>query len=230
MKNIIYIILLGVISNYNNTKSNSETQTELKNLDCENIKALLINEKNNWEIPLEHIYNINDYISESNIQLKSPLATKGIEKTKYGTSMYSNIFPYVNVNGIEISLMQLIRYTGGGHSSNINDSYRVIIGENKKNDLQIKKKVFEFYRDFKPNNEYHSETRLLYPRIDLTFNGNNFHKIKDSLTKISLGFIKAVELESEKKFSKKICQLNKVELELLKKKFKLNIRIFKYGV
>ncbi|BCY28784.1 hypothetical protein [Flavobacterium okayamense] len=229
MKKIIYIILLGIILNCNNSKSNADSQSELYKLTCENERELLTNPKNNWRIPLELINNINDYISESNVQLKSPNALNGIEKSEYGMSIYSNIFPYSKINGIEIGLMPLVRSTGSGFTSFVEDSFRIEIDEEQKSQLQLKQNVFEFYRNFKPNTEFDSDIRLRYPRIDLTFRGNTFYKMNDVLSRIALGYLEAAELKSEKLFSKNICELNKTELNKLKSDFELNIRIFKMG-
>ena len=229
MKNIIYIILIGALLGCNNSQSKTESRSLLNKLTCENEKKLLSNSKNNWKIPLKKINNIDDYILESNIQLKSSEAFNGIKKTKYGMSIYSNIYPYSLVNGVEIGLMPLTRITGSGYTSLLEDSFKIVIENNYNLDLNLKQKVFEFYRDFKPNTENKSSLRLIYPRIDLTFIGNSFNKLNDILEEITLGYLKSARLEAEKKFSKKICELTQVELEILKANFKLNIRVHKLG-
>lgn len=228
-ENIIYVVVIGLVISCNNSKSQPGNQQSLKNLTCENEKELLINQKSNWKIPVERINNIENYITESDIQLKLPIANDGIEITKYGVSLYSNIYPYTNVEGINIGLLPLVRHTGSGHFSKSGDSFKIVISEEQKTDLNIRQDVFAYYQDFEPKSSSNSSTRLVSPRIDLTFAGNSFRKINDVLAEISIGYLEAAELHSQKKYSNEICQLDDIQLETLKSEFKLNIRIYQIG-
>lgn len=228
-ENIIYVVVIGLVISCNNSKSQPGNQQGLKNLTCENEKELLINSKSNWKIPVERIKNIEDYITESDIQLKLPIATEGIEITKYGMSLYSNIHPYTDVDGINIGLLPLIRHTGSGHFSKLGDSFKIVISDDQKTELIISQDVFNYYKNFEPKSTLNSSMRLVSPRIDLTFADNSFRKINDVLAEISIGYLEAAKLQSQKIYSKEICQLDDVQLETLKSEFKLNIRIYQIG-
>jgi len=223
MKHIFYFILFTILLSCNVSKNG-----DIKNKTiCNNEKELVINPKSNWRIPLERINNIDDYISECQTELKKSNDGEK-EKTKYGISVYSNIYPYILVDSVKIGLMPLRRNTGAGYRLN-NNNYIITIGDDNNSNKNRPQEVFKFYQTAHPIIDKESDMKLVYPRIDVTIISDHFDKIENIFKEILFGYLKAVRLFSEKTFSKNICDLNKTEMEILKSKFKLNIRLYKRG-
>jgi len=243
MKHItIFIILLLFFSCSDNKKSGKENvMTDIKDL-CNNQIFLLENPKNNWEIPLDSIDNINEFIHYARIR-KNEYSSKSntIQGITFSDSkskglnesieiFNSNVYPYVKVNGVDVSLCQLLHLSSGGFFSNEKDIVIINYHSRKQYEKELwRESVYNYYVGFK-NTEIIDTSginRLEVPLIVLSFRGNTFKDITTILKDITEGYITAIDSISKDKFKEGSCSISPSQLKIIKRGYPLNIRIIK---
>jgi len=132
MKFTLFIIVILLLNscNQNAEKRNVSLKYNLR-IYCQNELILLVDPLNNWQIPIDSIISFKDYFSRSLVQeRKHPsdfehswnILSDSIEKTNNldsARAIYNKIhplvFPFINVDSINVSLAQLMKITGFGY-------------------------------------------------------------------------------------------------------------------
>ncbi len=217
---------------------------------CDNERNLLIDSLKNWKVPTDSIRNMDDYIEKCRTQKSSEYAKVDVSTLpnvmdsihKYGSNRdtlnqifenvnpHPKVYPYIVIDSIEISLMQLLRSTGAGYFSYPGSSLRIHIYD-KQNDgnQNWEDAVYRFFMEYSQIVEYknYEWNRLQGPMVVLGFENEAFPMVRTVIKDIVKGYLKALRFHSEVVFEKKLCELNPLELLELKHRYPLRIRLLK---
>ncbi|MCR6639684.1 MAG: hypothetical protein NVV82_12060 [Sporocytophaga sp.] len=238
MKHIItFTILFSLFScNENKETGKENVMVDLKHL-CNNQIFLLENPKSNWEIPLDSIDNYNEFIYHARVQngkcefhritSDSFDSQDLIDVNKfYG----SNVYPYIKVNGMDVSLCQLLVTSSGGYFANAKNIIRINYYSKKQFERENwKEKIYKYYIGLKGTDivDSLSSNRLEVPLIILSFHGEAFKYITTILKEITEGYITVIDSISKEKFGKDACTLTSNQIKIIKSEYPLNIRLIR---
>ena len=246
----VFLVFLVFISVGCSVKESASMTKELKaktSTFCENEILLLSDSLRNWRIPADSIKSMDEYFekcsrqillsdSQSNLNETLDLINQETdffsEDTSSGTSPHPNVFPYITIDSIDISFMQLLRPTGGGYTAHAEDvlwltceseAFRAGDGFSE----SISRFIYEFKPRKKPaNNECF---RIQGPVINLTFNNGSFPNLETVTRGIVKGYLNAQTLNAQKIYRKNLCELEDEEILELKNLYPLKIRLIKHG-
>lgn len=188
---------------------------------CANEIILIQDSSNNWEVPVDSIDSIEDYHRLSRIQIGASTMSKD-------STEYPNVHPYIVIDSINISLMHLLRPTGGGYSGHAGNACTVyyqdlIYGAG----THAIESIRDFHLKFDPykKNEFRGSRWLIGPMVRVVFSHDSFADIKIAIKRIVTGYLQAMNILSLRFYNNDLCELNPSDLREMKRNYPLKIRL-----
>jgi hypothetical protein len=221
---------------------------DLITLYCKNDRMLLRDSRNNWKVPLDSIRTMDDYFAKCRAQIRSEYANvdvsalpnilDSIQKYRENkdtldqifkhVNWHPKVFPYLVIDSVELSLMQLLRPSGGGYFSNSEDILRIYVDDVQSHIREFwVDSVYNYFWDFSPMQVYKSYewNRLQGPMVNLIVRNENFSNLEFVVKVIIEGYMKAQRSNSMTAFKKELCELDATKLLELKDRYPLRIRL-----
>lgn len=151
-------------------------------------------------------------------------------KPRGDSPIYTNVHPYIVIDSINISLMPLLRPTGGGYFGHAGTSctvyYEDLIHGAGASAIES---IRDFHLNFDPYEKYEDSgpSSLKGPMVRVVFRDESFADIKIAIKKIVAGYLKAINILAVFFFNTDLCELDAMELGILKRDYPLKIRLLR---
>ncbi len=221
-----------------------ESQYPIVNLNelCPNELALLVKPDNNWEVNLDSIKDFHDfaslrsqkrihYFSTKEGQNHTDSINSDLSYLQRGDNMYTGVQPFIQIENIDVSLSPVLIPSGAGFFPRIEEVFHIFyIDKAQFIRHQYSKKIETFFANIDDaiasrNDDFPNFSNLDGPIVYLHLNKESFSKMKDAIKFISLAYLKGVNRIVLDKHHKSICELDHHQIEEIKKKYYLRIRL-----
>lgn len=213
------IIIITVCICCKNKDNRIINQTSL----CKNEIQLLINPKNNWEIPIDSIQTMDQYRMRAKKQRNLHIENQHFP--------YSGVVPFIKIKDIEISLMELLIPVGTLYFTEKQDLLWIYYRNKKQYDsINYSPRIINFFTGFKQiKSDIPPKYRLYGPIINVSIYDNHFDKVTMIIKDIVRSYLFSINEISNREYHKNTCDLNSEELEIIKRRLPLNIKLVKNG-
>ncbi len=190
---------------------------------CTNELELLQDPRNNWEVSIDSIQGIDDYHRRCRKKISG-------DGTPRDFAQQAKVFPYIIIDSIKVSLMHVLRPSGGGYFGYANESLMIYYEDAIDNlGKDIAESVRDFYVNFDANTK-HEERGIFWlqgPMVKLIFGDESFSGIRVAIKKIAMGYLQGLSILSKRFYGADLCALDSGQLGELKLKYPLKIRLLK---
>ncbi len=201
-----------------------------KIVDCQNKEFLIKDDNDNWLIDFDSIKSTNEFICSKYDKMKdsdNKFSQKNFDslRLKYGNGnipfQYTQpqVFPYINIDGIDVSLLQLTYSTA---TIPFPKTETIAFGKDYSNQFDTIKTVVR--------NLFEEPTRIIknnnYRVLTILISNDRFQDSKNIIPVIVANYFEYLE----NKTKKEICELSNEEIIQLKNEYQLKIKITSYDL
>jgi hypothetical protein len=191
---------------------------------CQNERDLIRGNQSNWSVPVDSIATIVEYHKRGREEMRNALSQAKRSEGK-------KVYPSILIDSLEVGLMYLLPPSSAGYFGHARKQHIIYFGDEKgQRGNSCIHSVKNYFVNFDPADTTmrHGWFWLRGPMVKLILSEkDHFPDVRQVIRDIAAGYILGLRIHAKQIFKVELCELNAEQLEVLRQRYPLQIRLLR---